>query len=91
MHYVEIIHLRMNGVHSCEPAKDLLTQALKIDQNEISQKMKIYRHQSIEGDLCVILDWKSTDTVRHHSDLGLYLTSSLKEFGRVDHTIWIEM
>jgi len=91
MNRVEIIHLRMNGSHSRKAAKDLLATALKIDQDEISQSVKIYRHQSIEGDLCVILDWKSADMVRSYSDLGLQLTSSLKEFGRVDHTIWVEM
>ncbi len=91
MHWVEIIHLRMNGIRSCEAAKDQLAQALKIDQNKTSQSVKIYRHQTIEGDLCVILNWKSSDMVRSYSDLGLQLTSSLKEFGRVDHTIWVEM
>ncbi len=91
MHWIEIIHLRMNGVCDRESAKKLLRQILETDQNEICRTGKIYRHRTIEGDLCIILDWNSEKTVRLHSDLGLNLASSLKEFGRVDHTVWVEM
>ena len=90
MSRIEIIHLRVNGVRSVKAAKDLLKQALKTNASEIAQSVKVYHHQSIEEDLCVILDWKTAEMAKSWCDLGLHLTSALKEFGRVDHSVWIE-
>lgn len=90
MRRIEIIHLRVNGTRSVEAARDLLKQALKTDLNEISQSVNIYHHQSIEEDLCVILNWKTAEMTKSWYDLGLHLTAALKEFGWVDHSIWIE-
>lgn len=90
MHRIEIIHLRVNRVHSVNAVKDLLEHALKTNSNEISHLVKIYHHQSIDEDLCVILHWNTAEMTRTLSDLGLRLTSALKDFGRVDHSIWVE-
>lgn len=90
MSRIEIIHLRANGVRSVNAAKDLLKQALIADLNEVAQSMKVYHHQSIEEDLCVILNWKTAEMAKSWCDLGLHLTSALKEFGRVDHSLWVE-
>ena len=91
MNWVEIIHLRLIGTRSPELIKDLLSQVLDLDQQEHSQKVKVYRHQNIEGDLSVVLECKSDGAVKAPSDLGLHLTSALREYGRVDFSAWIEM
>lgn len=90
MHRIEIIHLRVNGAGSTKEAVELLKQALKTNSNEIAHLVKIYHHLSVEGDLCVILNWESGEIARSWCDLGLHLTSALKEFGRVDHSVWVE-
>ena len=90
MSRIEIIHLRVNGVRSVKAAKDLLKQALKTNASEIAHLVKIYHHRSIEEDLCVVLDWKTAEMAKSWCDLGLHLTSALREFGRVDHSIWVE-
>ena len=90
MSKIEIIHLRANGVRSVKAAKDLLKQALKTDLNEVAQSVKVYHHQRVEEDLCVILNWKTAEMTKSWCDLGLHLTSALKEFGRVDHSVWVE-
>lgn len=90
MHRIEIIHLRVNGVRSVAVAKDLLKRALNADLKEIAQSVKVYHHQRIEGDLCVVLDWQTAELAKCWRDLGLHLTSALKEFGRVDHSVWVE-
>ena len=90
MHRIEIIHLRVNGVRSVNAAKDQLDQALKTDLKEIAQSVKVYHHQTIKEDLCVVLIWKTAEMARFWINLGLHLTSALREFGRVDHSVWVE-
>lgn len=90
MSRIEIIHLRVNGVRSVAAVMNLLKQALKTDLNELAKSVNVYHHQSIEEDLCVILNWKTAEMAKSWSDLGLHLTSALKEFGRVDHSVWVE-
>lgn len=91
MHWVEIIHLRMNSISDFESINNQLRQIIKAVQTEISQTVKIYRRPAIEGDLCIMLYWNSENTVCLSSDLGVTLTASLKEFGRVDHAVWVEI
>ncbi len=91
MTWIELIHLRSIGDQNHEFINDLFNQTLKVVQKRDSQILSIYRHQHIESDLCIVLQCKSNISVKPPSDLGIHLTSSLKEFGRVDHSVWIEM
>lgn len=91
MHWIEIIHLRMKSISDSESIKNQLRLIQKSVQGEISQTVKIYRRPEIEGDLCILLDWYAESTVCLSSDLGATLTASLKEFGRVDHAVWVEL
>lgn len=91
MNHIEIIHLRMNHISDFKSVKNQLKPILKTVQKETSQTVKIYRRPEIKGDLCVMLGWNSGNNAGLSRDLGANLTASLKEFGRVDHTVWVEI
>ena len=91
MKFIEMIQLRMAGNQRIASMKDLLNQALDVDTEEPSQKISIYRHHSIEGDVCILLHCTSDGLVKPPSDLGLRLTSSLRGFGQVHHAVWVQI
>lgn len=91
MKWVEIKQLRIVGKRSLEFFKDLLSQVVQNDQRTRAPRINIYRHQSIESDLLVVLKCESDNTLNTPCDLGLHLAAELREFGRVDHAVWLEM
>ncbi len=91
MKWLEILHLRSNGDKSLESIHELVKQNLVVDQNSNSQQMDVYRHQVVDSDLCLVLQFESEREITPPSDLGLRLTASLREFGRINHSVWIKM
>ena len=91
MHWIEMIHLRMNSMSSLESLKHQFKEITEAVRTEIPGTVKIYRRPAIEGDLCIILCPDSGDTACPSRDLGVRLTAALKEFGRVDHAVWVEI
>jgi hypothetical protein len=61
----------------------------KVSQSGLTA-MKTYRHAALETDLSVHLHWKSERPEENGSALGLRLAQALKEFGLVDHSVWME-
>jgi len=88
MRWLEVIKLRSVGKDS-ELLKELL---LSIDNSNQSGlvEMKTYRHAALETDLSVHLHWESDRPDQNGSLLGLHLVQALKEFGLIDHSVWIE-
>jgi len=88
MRWLEVIKLRSVGKDS-EFLKELL---LSIDNSNQSGlvEMKTYRHPALETDLSVHLHWESDRPDQNGSLLGLHLVQALKEFGLIDHSVWIE-
>ena len=91
MNRIEIIHIRINSARSVNVVKNLLKQALKTNSNEMAHLTKIYHHQRIENDLCVMLNWNAAEMAGTWRDPGQPLTVALKEFGHVDHSVWVEI
>jgi len=91
MMWMEIIQLRMTGNRNLELEVTPMIQAMKNYQDEQTRLVKLFRHKSIEGDWCLILQLESKNVDSTPSNLGLHLATSLREFGRVDHSVWSEM
>ena len=53
-------------------------------------EIKTYRHFALDSDWSVHLHWESERVEQNGSTLGLSLARALKEFGLVDHSLWIE-
>jgi len=51
--------------------------------------IKIYRHAFLDTDLSVHLFWTSDRPEQNGSALGIRLAQALKDFGLVDHSVWI--
>ena len=52
--------------------------------------MKIYCNANIDSDLSIHL-LHNSDNANNKSPLSLQLVSALKEFGLVNHSVWVEM
>ncbi len=90
MKWIEIIELQ-----SVSGNQVLLETNLKNLINEIGQKIenqsiKIYNHISIETNFSIYICNESINADINGSSLGLRLASTLKEFGLVNHSVWIE-
>ena len=85
--WLEVIKLRSAGKSSA------VLQGLSLMTAQIDQggplEMIIYRHAALDADLAVHLHWKTKVPEPKGSALGLRLSQFLKEFGLVDHSIWI--
>jgi hypothetical protein len=88
MKWLEVIKLRSAGKDSGS-LNELLLLMDKFSQRGLVET-KIYRHAALETDLSVHLRWDSEWPERTGSSPGLHLAQALKEFGLVDHSIWIE-
>ncbi len=91
MKWLEIIELRSAGGNS-----KLLESQMKKLVNEVYERTKnnavrAYCRLLIDTDFSIHLFHDSRKVENRGSTLGLRLASALKEFGLVNHSIWIEM
>jgi len=90
MKWLEIIELRSVGGN-----RALLESQLQSLVNEVSHKaalqtIKVYGHVGVETDFSVHLMHDSKEADFSWSPLGLRLASMLKEYGLVNHSVWVE-
>lgn len=88
MIWLEIIKLRSAWKGSV-PLDELVDSISKVGQSGLVN-MKTYRNAALETDLSLHLCWKSDQPEQNGSPLGLHLARALKEFGLIDHSVWIE-
>lgn len=50
----------------------------------------IYNHASVPGHFAICLTWETEDPQITGSLTGLNLSKTLKTFGLVDHSVWVE-
>ena len=91
MKWLEIIELR-----SIDSNRELLKSQLQKLMNEVDRETKkqaiqAYSRVMIDTDFSIHLFHDSKKAENSGSRLGLRLASALKEFGLVNHSIWIEM
>jgi hypothetical protein len=94
MKWVEMIELR-----SVDGNRELLESHLQqlmydVDEEANTQTITAYRRVMIDSDVSIHLVHDSEDVEKSGgplSSLGVRLASALKEFGLVNHSVWIEM
>jgi hypothetical protein len=88
MKWLEIIKLR-----TAEKSSGVL-EKIFLPGDEFVQsgliKIAFYRHDVLESDLSIHLQWDSKQPSKNGSSLGLRFAQALKDFGLIDHSIWIE-
>jgi len=88
MKWIEIIKLR-NAGKVPESLKRFLSGLLKNAPPELIEA-RLYRHASWETNWTLQLYWDSTQFEENGTALGLRLARTLRDFGLVDHSVWIE-
>ena len=88
MKWLEVIKLRSAG-GNLGLLEELLLTISGSNQSELVE-IKTYRHAVLETDLSVHLHWNSEMPEPNGSALGLRLAQALKEFGLVDHSVWVD-
>jgi hypothetical protein len=88
MKWLEVIKLRSAGTDS-RLLEELLLSIDKFNQSGLVE-MKTYHHAALESDWSIHLHWESERPQQNGSALGLRLAQAFKEFGLVDHSVWIE-
>ena len=91
MKWLEIIELRSVGSN-----RELLESQLKkliyeVEKEATKQAINVYSRITIDTDFRIHLFHDSKIVGSSKSPLGLRLASALKEYGLVNHSIWIEM
>ncbi len=86
--WLEVIKLRSTG-KDIQLLKELFLSFDKFSQPALVE-MKTYSGAALGTDLSVHLHWESEHPDQNGSALGLRLAHALKEFGLIDHSIWIE-
>ncbi len=89
MNWVEIIELRSYSFKR-ETLKELKHAISEEEQTEGLRAFEIYHNASVSTDTSIHIHWITNDDQVSKSSLGLRIALSLKEFGRVNHTIWLK-
>jgi alkyl hydroperoxide reductase subunit AhpF len=74
-------------VYNKRQLKALIDEAHKKAEQ---QAIKVYNHVAIDTDFSIHLLYNSVKADINGSPLGLQLVSTLKKFGLVNHSVWIE-
>jgi len=91
MNWIEIITLRsLNENVQEEVIRELMKPVAKGDESKGLIAMRIYRNAQIDTDVSIHLQWRSIKTEQQGSSIGLRLAETLKGFGLVNHSAWVE-
>ena len=90
MKWLEIIELRSVDRDRVLNELDLMSLVAEADPGSKLQESKLYVHGTVETDMSVNLIYDSENVDTRGSPLGLRLTSTLREFGLVNHSVWVE-
>ncbi len=90
MTWIEIIELRTG-----ENVKKLFRQTLqqpvsKADKKAGLEKMTMYHNLVLETDISMHLQWQTTEKEAGKTNLGMQITASFEDYGRVNHSIWVK-
>lgn len=91
MKWVETIVLRSVNRDRSAMETDLRDLVDAVGKDRRNPGIRIYRRPLLDNDFCIQLLHESDRVAHGGSRLGLRLVSALKEFGLVNHTLWIEL
>ena len=89
MKWIEIITLRSAGVPRESIEEKIPRFVTEGDRSNNLMEIQVYRHANLDTDMSVHLLFESPGPEAGPSALGQHLASALKEFGLVNHSMWI--
>ncbi len=90
MKWLEIIEFRTIDNGDWIDALDLERQIADLRREQRPINVKVFRHGTVETDFSLHLHCDSNEPEIHGSMLGIKLVSILKDFGMVNHNIWVD-
>ena len=90
MRRLEVITLRSTRNIPKSVISQLLRQIEKADPAERPEGIRIYHHLGVDSDLSIHVHWNSEAGRERKSPLGLMLSHALRDFGLLNHSVWIE-
>lgn len=87
MKQLETIQLRLTGNAQNTLINDIRRSVLVGTE---SDKVRLYFHATVPTDLSIHIHSETNTCVRQTSDLGVRLAAALREYGMVQHSLWIE-
>jgi len=91
MKWIEVIQLRSVNCDRESLKTELQKLVNEVEKEKKKQAIKIYNRALLSTDFCIQIVHDSNNAENCGSPLGLRLVSALKDFGLVNHSIWIEM
>ena len=90
MKWIEVIQLRSLSIDRNFLESKLQELVHEVNRTSKEQRIKIYNREMIDSDICLVLFQDVEKEEIGESRLGLRLVAALKEFGLVNHSIWLE-
>jgi hypothetical protein len=93
MKWLETIKLQLaTGMESITEKKllGLANEVRNGHDHRGSLEVMVYNHASVPGCFAIRLFWSSGPPLVQGSPLGIGIAQTLKNFGLVDHSVWIE-
>ncbi len=90
MKWIEIINLRSAGASRESIGQQVPRVVTELDRDNNLMSVKVYCQATIDTDMSIHLLFEATRPEVQPSALGQRLASALKEFGLVNHSVWIE-
>jgi alkyl hydroperoxide reductase subunit AhpF len=91
MKWLEIIELRSVGSNRKILESQLQNLVNKVNKASKHKTIKIYNHTTVETDFSIHIFHDSKKVENSGSPLGLHLSSALRVFGLINHSVWFEM
>ncbi len=87
MEWLEIISLRTSSPFEHQ-ARKFMKKFCEIVKKHNLSEADFYVHESIPGDFAIIIKSRTEKDRVGGTELGLYMTEALKQFGLVDYNCW---
>ena len=88
MKQMEIISLRTSGPFE-QKARKYMKKICRIVKKHNLSEAHFYVHDSIPGDLAIVISSHTQDGKATETELGNYMIEVLKQFGLVDYNCWL--
>lgn len=87
MKRLEVIHLRLAGQRPEALIQQIRDAVIRHDPNMV---IRIYQHAAVETDLAIHIQMAEPPANQVDAELGVRLSTALREYGMVEDTVWIE-
>ena len=90
MKWLEIIELRSVGKNRKLLEQDLKSLIEELNKETEQRTIKVYSRVIVDSDFSIHLLHDSKEADINGSPLGLQLVSALKEYGLINHSVWVQ-